>query len=208
MPRTFLLLLYFLTSALLLLGGCDSSQVSDAPVNETQPNDSALPDDSNDPAPLPPETSNPPPPDEQACQPTASEQLMLDLVNAARAQTRDCGGQTYSATSALKWNCNLLAAADKHSRDMATNNFFNHTGSDGLSVSNRVTTTGYQWRAVGENIAAGQPAEEVVMQDWIGSPGHCKNIMNPTYEDFGSAVIFTDQADFSSYWTQVFAAAR
>lgn len=193
MPRTFLTL--FISLLFLLLAGCGSSQVSDAPVSETQPGEST-----------PPETPNPPSSDEQTCQPTASEQLMLDLVNAARAQTRDCGGQTFSATSELKWNCNLVTAADTHTRDMASNNFFSHTGSDGLSVSNRVTATGYRWRAVGENIAAGQPTEEVVMQDWIDSPGHCKNIMNPTYEDFGSAVIFTDQADFSSYWTQVFAA--
>lgn len=205
MPRSFL---YFLISLFLLsLGGCGSSQVSDTPVSETQPSDSAPPDNAGDPEPLPPETSNPPP-DEQACQPTASEQLVLDLVNATRAQTRDCGSQTYSATNALKWDCNLATAADTHSRDMASNNFFSHTGSDGLTVSNRVTATGYKWRAVGENIAAGQPTEEVVMQDWIGSPGHCANIMNPTYQDFGSAVIFTDQANFPSYWTQVFGATR
>ena len=205
MPRSFL---YFLISLLLLLsGGCGNSQVSDTPVSETQPSGSAPPDNSNDPEPLPPETSNPPP-DGQVCQPTANEQLMLDLVNAARAQARDCGSQTFAATTTLKWSCNLTTAADTHTRDMASNNFFSHTGSDGLTVSNRVTATGYKWRAVGENIAAGQPTEEVVMQDWIDSPGHCANIMNPTYEDFGSAFIFTDQANFSSYWTQVFGAVR
>lgn len=206
MPRSFY---YVLISLLfLLLAGCGSSQVSDEPVSETQPSGSAPAENPNTPEPLPPETANPPSPGEQACQPTANEQLMLNLVNAARGQMRDCGAQTYSATSALKWNCDLATAADTHSRDMTSNNFFSHTGSDGLSVSNRVAATGYQWRAVGENIAAGQPTEEVVMQDWLGSPGHCANIMNPSYQDFGSAVIFTDQVNFSSYWTQVFAAAR
>lgn len=142
------------------------------------------------------------------CQPTARETTMLNLVNNARASGRNCGNQFFAATTPLTWNCQLRDAAAAHTNDMVDNNFFNHTGSDGLDVSNRVTATGYTWRTVGENIAAGYPNEQQVVQGLLSSEGHCKNIMNPAYEDFGSAVEFTNQADYSSYWTQVFAAPR
>jgi len=231
-------LFLFISLLFILLGGCGSSKVSDTPVSETQPSDSASSEDPADPEPLPPESSDPtptdpeplppessdPPPAEpepvppessepppsggSACQPSASEQLMLDLVNDARSQSRQCGSESHAATQALQWDCKLASAADTHSRDMVDNNFFSHTGSNGLRVTDRVTAAGYEWRAVGENIAAGQPTEESVMLDWLGSPGHCTNIMNANYKDFGSAVIFTDQASFSSYWTQVFGAQR
>ena len=133
---------------------------------------------------------------------------MLELVNAARAETRQCGSESYAAAPALAWDCELRSAAEAHTQDMVEHNFFSHTGSDGLNVGHRVTAAGYQWRAVGENIAAGYAVEEQVMQGWLDSPGHCANIMNPAYQDFGSAVIFTDSADYTSYWTQVFAAPR
>ena len=186
-----------------ILTACDNTEVSDTAASEIPSSDTT----SNENTGNPPPPANEPPP-QASCVPSAAEQLMLNLVNAARAQPRQCGDQAFAATQALQWNCQLADAADSHSRDMATNNFFNHTGSDGLRVSNRVTAAGYQWRFVGENIAAGHQTEEIVVQAWLESPGHCANIMNPNYEDFGSAVILTDQADYPSYWTQVFAAPR
>ncbi len=147
-----------------------------------------------------------PPREAQGCTPTAAEQAMLSLVNAARATPRDCGKEAFDAAAPLAWSCELAQAASVHSRDMATNNFFSHTGSDGLQVSHRVTAAGYSWRAVGENIAAGYPDESRVVAALLDSPGHCANIMNPDFREFGSAVEFSDRVVYPSYWTQVFAA--
>ena len=91
---------------------------------------------------------------------------------------------------------------------MATNNFFSHTGSDGLSVSNRVDATGYEWSTVGENIAAGQSTVTQVVQGWLNSEGHCRNIMNANFTELGAERVDSTSADFSTYWTQVFAAPR
>ncbi len=91
---------------------------------------------------------------------------------------------------------------------MAENNFFSHTGSDGLSVSGRVTATGYDWSAVGENIAAGQSTVDQVMQSWLDSEGHCKNIMSDQFDEFAVSRVDTDSADYDHYWTQVFAAPQ
>jgi len=94
---------------------------------------------------------------------SADDKEMLTQVNNARSQARDCGMVNYTATTALSWNCTLEAVAVEHSRDMGDNNFFSHMGSDGLSVGDRVTNAGYDWSAVGENIAAGQPTIDAVM---------------------------------------------
>jgi len=91
---------------------------------------------------------------------------------------------------------------------MGDHNFFSHTGSDGLSVGDRVTNAGYAWSAVGENIAAGYPAVGTVMTAWLGSPGHCANIMRASYTEFAAASYAVVGSDYPIYWTQVFASPR
>jgi uncharacterized protein YkwD len=137
-----------------------------------------------------------------------ADKEMLTQVNDARALARDCGTVTYPATAALSWHCTLESVAFAHSRDMGDYNFFSHTGSDGLTVADRVSNTGYDWSAVGENIAAGQPSVDSVMASWLGSPGHCANIMRATYTEFGAASYTVTGSDYPIYWTQVFARPR
>jgi uncharacterized protein YkwD len=139
---------------------------------------------------------------------SVSDKEMLTQVNNARSQARNCGTVDYKATAALSWNCTLEAVADEHSRDMGDVNFFSHTGSDGLSVGDRVTNAGYVWTSVGENIAAGQPTIDAVMNAWLGSPGHCANIMSPTYTEIGATSYTVSGSDYSIYWTQDFARPR
>ena len=139
------------------------------------------------------------------CNITQDEQEMLNQVNQARVSSRACGDDQMPAVAELSWSCELRNAAQVHSSDMADNNFFSHTGSDGLSVSDRVTASGYSWSSVGENIAAGQVTITQVMTGWLGSPGHCRNIMSSRSTEFGSALVTTADSDYSTYWTQVFA---
>jgi uncharacterized protein YkwD len=141
-----------------------------------------------------------------ACKITSHQQEMLHLVNRARARQRDCGDEIFPVAPPLKWNCRLHKAAVVHSQDMIDYDYFDHQGSDGSSVGMRVSRLGYEWRAVGENIAAGYPDNEEVMENLLSSPTHCENIMDPKFREFGSAVIATDQAHYYNYWTQVFAA--
>lgn len=150
------------------------------------------------------------PPVSGNCALSAEEQSMLNAVNAARAQARLCGSTSYPATAALAWSCELEATATGHSMDMANNNFFSHTGSDGSSVGTRATRAGYTWSAVGENIAAGVPLSSVsaVVEAWLTSPGHCANIMRSTYTEFGAAKFSNSSSTYNAYWTQVFGRPR
>ncbi|MGD8630550.1 MAG: CAP domain-containing protein [Gammaproteobacteria bacterium] len=136
------------------------------------------------------------------------DKQMLTRVNTVRSQSRDCGSENYPAAAALSWHCTLEDVAYAHTRDMGDYNFFSHTGSDGLTVGDRVRNAGYDWSAVGENIAAGQQTIDSVMAAWLDSPGHCANIMRPLYTELGMASYSVEGSDYRIYWTQVFARPR
>lgn len=121
---------------------------------------------------------------------------LLRLVNEARAAGCNCGTTWFPPAAALTWNDTLETAAQNHCSDMARKNFFSHTGSDGATVSDRVTRLGYRYRMVGENIAKGQLSEQQVMEGWLASPGHCANLMNGQFREMGVA-------RKEDYWTQV-----
>jgi len=133
---------------------------------------------------------------------------MLKKVNVARASARSCGAESFAAAEALTYNCPIEGAATSHSSDMASNNFFSHLGSDGLRVGARVTATGYEWSVVGENIAAGYDDVDTVVQAWLDSPGHCRNIMDPRFTQFAVTRVDISSADYDNYWTQVFATPK
>lgn len=123
-------------------------------------------------------------------------------VNAFRAQPRSCGGTTYPAAPALVWNEKLAQAAHGHSLDMAENNYFSHTSRDGRTFAQRISATGYTWRAAAENIAAGQSTMASVMASWQGSAGHCKNLMSASYTQVGlSCAKGRSGASYGTYWT-------
>jgi uncharacterized protein YkwD len=195
-------------------GGSDSSQVSSG-ANSNTGSDSSVPDSGNGsgtnpeggsgstPAPSPEPSPLPPPaPD------TGFQGEMLAAVNAARATQQDCGGTIMPPVPALTWDGQLEQAAYTHSNDMANYNFFSHTGSDGSSVSTRVTAQGYTWSSVGENIAAGQKDVDEVMTSWINSPGHCLNIMSANFTQMGASFVTNSSTQYGIYWTQVFAKPR
>jgi uncharacterized protein YkwD len=133
---------------------------------------------------------------------------LLQRVNAARAAGAQCGARgAFAATGPLQWHGVLVDAAARHSQDMASNNFFSHTGSDNSSPGQRVTDAGYAWRLVAENVAAGYRTVQEVMDGWMSSDGHCANIMNPGLRDFGVACVPGGASNtYSSYWTMDLAA--
>lgn len=128
---------------------------------------------------------------------TLNEATMLQLVNAARTKGCNCGSTYMQPVSPVTWNDKLEQAALNHSIDMTTNNFFSHTGSNGSTPATRITAAGYQWSAIGENIAMGYPDEKAVVDGWLSSEGHCKNIMNGGFTEMGVA-------RDGKYWTQEF----
>jgi uncharacterized protein YkwD len=128
---------------------------------------------------------------------------VLARLNQVRASGANCGSEgVFPAAAAVVWNDRLTIAADGHSRDMAAKNYFSHTSADGRTLSARVDAAGYLWSGLGENIAAGYPGIASVMDGWIGSPGHCANLMNAGFSEVGVACVpGTAGSTYSTYWT-------
>lgn len=112
----------------------------------------------------------------------------LDAVNQARSVSRMCGSTPSPAAPPVAWNDDLAVAAYLHSEDMALNGFFDHIGSDGSTPGERITRQGYDWWTYGENIAVVSPTVSAVVEGWFASEGHCRNIMNPSFEEIGAAI--------------------
>jgi uncharacterized protein YkwD len=134
---------------------------------------------------------------------------LLAEINAARAEARSCGALSMPAVGALTWNSRLFSAAARHSADMATHDYFSHTGRDGRTPGQRISAEGYRWSIAGENIAAGQTSVASVMAGWLASPDHCTNLMSNAHREVGVAcVVAPVGATYSRYWTMKLGASR
>ncbi len=132
------------------------------------------------------------------------EEDVLVIVNEVRAAGASCGGASFAATGPLTMNPELRCAARVHSKDMLERGYFDHTNPDGEDPFVRMNRAGYDWFTAGENIAAGQPTPSEVMQGWMDSPGHCRNIMSPDFADIGVGAFAGEGGAYGLYWTQVF----
>lgn len=137
-----------------------------------------------------PETTNP-------VTSTVNKTVLLQMVNDARKKGCNCGDTYYAPAPAVTWNDQLEKAAYDHSKDMFQNNYFSHTGSDGSGSGERISNAGYNWKYYGENIAEGYKTEQEVVNGWLSSPGHCRNIMNKNFREMGVARA-------GDYWSQEF----
>lgn len=130
---------------------------------------------------------------------SAQQQSVIDLINAQR-QTR--------GLAALRVNTKLNQAAVNHSLDMARNNFMSHSGSNGSTLGQRVTASGYAWGFVAENVAAGYDTPEEVVAAWMESSGHRANILSASATEVGVGVASNANSTYGIYWTLDFAKPR
>ncbi len=126
-----------------------------------------------------------------------NQQELVKLVNKYRTEGCDCGSERMPAVATITWNENLAEAAYLHSKDMKENSYFSHTGKDNSDAGTRIERQGYNWRTYGENIAKGYSNEKKVVEGWIDSEGHCRNIMNGDFKEMGVGKA-------GDYWTQIF----
>ncbi len=116
------------------------------------------------------------------------EAEVLRLTNEFRAQ---------NGLPALQLDDRLNTAAQKHSQYMAQTGQLSHTGQNGSDPGTRIKAEGVAFRTAGENAAMGQRTPAEVVQGWINSPGHRKNLLNPDYQ-------FMGLGREGNFWTQKF----
>ncbi|MBN1344114.1 MAG: CAP domain-containing protein [Phycisphaerae bacterium] len=122
---------------------------------------------------------------------------VIRKVNEIRAEN-GVGPVTYNET--------LAAVAGDYGCTMIRDDYFGHYHPEtGEGPGERASAHGYRYRAVGENLAAGQKTVEEVVQDWMESEdGHRENIINPMWTEIGVAV--RTGGTYGIYWVQEFGA--
>jgi len=107
-------------------------------------------------------------------------------------------------------NSSLRLAARRHSEDMACNDIFSHTGSDGSTLSSRILAAGYNYSWAAENIAASSSSSfsaSAVVSMWMNSTGHKKNILNENAVHIGVGFRYagdSDSHDYDAFYTADF----
>ncbi len=105
---------------------------------------------------------------------------IFQLTNSARNQ--------HSITP-LAFNAELSKAAQAKATYILENNSFAHNASDGSSFSTWVKQTDYDYVRVAENLAINYDNPQDVLDAWLNSPTHRRNVLNPLYNDIGLAVL-------------------
>lgn len=141
--------------------------------------------------------------------PTAAADRLFAGINDARRNARRCGVlKKMDAAAPMRRSDKLDDAAAIHARDIAARGALGHEGADGSTAAERVSRAGYRWSTVGENVAAGQTEATEVVDTWLDSPGHCRNLMDPRFKETGIAVALNQDDDKVIYWVQVYAAPQ
>lgn len=115
---------------------------------------------------------------------------VISLINQARAIEK---------LPALTVNAQLTSAAQKHSVDMACNNFLGHVGSDGSYIGQRLLEAGFTSSNFSEIIAIGTPQNAI--DQWRADEGHWDIVMNPYNTHIGVGYAYYADSNFGGYIT-------
>lgn len=155
------------------------------------------------------ETSPPPPASFEdnltkrfsACEAVVSEEIwraeVIRLVNVERAKV---------GCDPLVENATLNAQANQFACEMIQYDFFGHVNPvTGTHLRDRAEEFGYHYQKIGENLAAVPPNDCTpadVIQYWIGSTGHRKNMLDPEFTEIGVGI--RTGGVYGTYWVQEF----
>ncbi len=116
------------------------------------------------------------------------EALVFEMTNQARRA---------KGLAPLTKDAELTHIARAYSADMLARHFFDHTTPDGISFDERIAKH-YDHRIylIGENIWSGsgyystetKHVAELIMADWMSSPGHRENLLSPRFTHLGVGV--------------------
>ncbi len=109
-----------------------------------------------------------------------TEENIYALINSERQK---------SELQPLVPNDILSHVASLRATDMLENNYFSHQSPNGLMPWDIATIENYEYSILGENLALDYYNAEEVINDWMASPNHRNNILNPLYSETGIEVI-------------------
>ncbi len=125
-------------------------------------------------------------------------QVVEEVVRLTNEQRRENG------LPELQMDMQLNDVAQAKSVDMADNDYFSHNSPTYGSPFDMLKQFNIQYTVAAENIAAGQQTAQEVVEKWMNSEGHRKNILNESVTHIG--VGMENSGSMNPYWTQIFIA--
>lgn len=116
---------------------------------------------------------------------------VLQLTNAERAKA---GAQP------LKFSRDLTASALIRAMELPQK--FSHTRPNGYKFDSAFVTG--KGHVIGENLAGGQRTPKEVVQAWMDSPGHRKNMLSKNFSELGVVYYYLPNSKYKHYWVQHF----
>lgn len=129
----------------------------------------------------------------QAAPNTAVSNFESKVIELTNAERRKNGLKDLAADTSLS------NVAREKSNDMQKNNYFSHTSPTYGSPFDMMRDFGITYNTAGENIAQGQRTPEEVVQAWMNSEGHRKNILSDKFTHIG-----VGYSQSGHHWTQMF----
>lgn len=121
---------------------------------------------------------------------TNYENEVIRLVNEIREQ---------NGLEKLTADWELSRVARYKSQDMKDNRYFSHNSPTYGTPYQMMKSFGITYRTAGENIAQGYSSPQAVVNAWMNSPGHRKNILNSSFTKIGVGYVKS-----GNYCTQMF----
>lgn len=126
----------------------------------------------------------------------AVREEMLAVVNAARL---------VEGRPPLVLDPRLSAAAQAHAEDMLKRTYYAHQSPEGSTPRQRVLAAGATAGLVAENLAAGQTSVENVIDAWLHSVGHRRNLLDPRFTHLGVGIaVGSELHKYKVLWVQDF----
>lgn len=116
------------------------------------------------------------------------EQEVVRLVNIERQK---------AGLAPLKIDTKLSNVARLKSEDMKKKGYFSHTSPTYGSPFDMLKQFNITYKTAGENIAKGQKTAQSVVDAWMNSEGHRRNILSKSFTHIGVG-------ESSKHWTQLF----
>jgi len=88
----------------------------------------------------------------------------------------------------LRLNSKLSAVARDRADDMFAKRYFDHVSPDGIDPFTWALRRGYRYSIIGENLALGYRTSNSIVDGWMHSAGHRKNILTRDFDEVGIAI--------------------
>ena len=118
---------------------------------------------------------------------------VLKLVN----QEREKAG-----VAPLKLSTTLNSMANV--RAIETSKNFSHTRANGRTCFTIFDDFSMDYSCCGENLAAGNSTAAATVEQWINSPVHYSNMIDPEFTEIGIGYYYDENSIYKYHWVQIF----